>query len=153
MFAGVGQLHGVAELDPRPALGPVVASAASGVEHLGRGADLVTHAVVDPLEGVVDDVAHPLHVAPVLGVQLVVAPGVEDVLAVAVEGQVQHEVLLPRQQEVPHGPRLGLGECGWSAVRLLASVVTRSISSPVIAKISIQIHSFTFLQQIRSASF
>ena len=110
MFASIWQLHGVTELDPRPSLGPVIAASRGRVQHLGCGPDLVGDTVVDPLEGAVGDVPHPLQVPPVLGVQLVVAPGVEDVLAVAVEGQVQREVVLTLQQEVPHGSNICLGE-------------------------------------------
>ena len=64
--------------------------------------------MVEPPHGVVGNVPHMFEVLPVPGVQLVVTPGVEQVLAVAVEGEVELEVGLSAQQEVLDGLGLGL---------------------------------------------
>ena len=102
--------------------------------------------MVEAPEGGPGDVPDPLELPPVLGVQLVVAPGVEDVLAVAVEGEVQHELVLAAQQEVPDGAGLGLGEGGGASESLFAGIIASSVSSPVIAKVSVEINTLTFLQ-------
>ena len=102
--------------------------------------------MVQAPEGGPGDVPDPLELPPVLGVQLVVAPGVEDVLAVAVEGEVQHELVLTTQQEVPDGAGLGLGEGGGASESLFAGIVASPVSSPVIAKVSVEINTLTFLQ-------
>ena len=102
--------------------------------------------MVQAPEGGPGDVTDTLELPPVLGVQLVVAPGVEDVLAVAVEGEVQHELVLTTQQEVPDGAGLGLGEGGGASESLFAGIVASPVSSPVIAKVSVEINTLTFLQ-------
>ena len=107
---------------------------------------MVLRSIVESLQGILGDVPHPLQVSPVLGVQLVVAPGVEDVLAVAVEGEVQHELVLTTQQEVPDGAGLGLGKGGGASESLFAGIVASPVSSPVIAKVSVEINTLTFLQ-------
>ena len=101
--------------------------------------------MVEAPEGGPGDVSDPLELPPVLGVELVVAPGVEDVLPVAVEGEVQHEVILTAQQEVPDGAGLGLGEGGGASESFFAGIVAGSVSSPVITKISVEINTLTLL--------
>ena len=101
--------------------------------------------MVQAPEGGPGDVPDTLELPPVLGVQLVVTPGVEDVLAVAVEGEVQHEVVLAAQQEVPDGAGLGLGEGGGASESFFTGIVAGSVSSPVITKISVEINSLTLL--------
>ena len=91
--------------------------------------------MVEAPHSVVGNVAHVFEVLPVPSVQLVVAPGVEEVLAVAVEREVQLEVGLSAQEEVLDGLRLGLGEGSCPSVCFLAGIITGPISSPVIAKI------------------
>ena len=92
VFASIRQLYRVAVLDVGSSLGPVVTAPTCRVEHLGCRPDLVTHTVIEASQGAVSNVPDPLQVLPVLGVELVVAPGVEEVLAVTVEGEVQLEV-------------------------------------------------------------
>ena len=144
-LARVRQLHGVAVLDVGPALGPVVGAPRGRVQHLGCRADLITHAVVEPPDGVVGNVAHMLEVLPVPGVQLVVAPGVEQVLPVAVECEVQLEVGLSAQQEVLDGLRLGLREGGRASECFLARISTGSVSAPVVTKVTVEINTLAFL--------
>ena len=140
----IGQLHRVAEFDPGPALRPVIAAARGGVQHLGGRAHLVVDSVLVPQRSA-GPFTNVLELSPVPRVQLVITPGVEDVLAVAVEGEVQHEVVLTAQQEVPDGAGLGLGEGGGASESFFAGIVACSVSSPVITKVSVEINTLTLL--------
>ena len=87
-----------------------------------------------------------LQLAPVRGVQLVVPPGVEEVLAVAVEGEVEHEVVFAAQQKVADGAGLGLGEGRGAAECFLARVVASAVAAPVVAEVPVEVHSLALLQ-------
>ena len=144
-LASVRQLHGVAVLDVGPALCPVVGAPRGRVQHLGRRPDLVTHAVVEPPDCIVGNVAHMFEILPVPGVQLVVAPGVEQVLAIRMEREVQLEVGLSAQQEVLDGLRLGLREGGRASECFLARIITGSVSAPVVTKVTVEINTLALL--------
>ena len=144
-LAGVGQLHGVAVLDVGSPLGPVVRPPRGWVQHLGCRADLITHTVVEPPHCIVGNVAHSLEVLPVPGVQLVVAPGIEQVLPVAVEGEIELEVCLSAQEEVLDGLRLWLREGARSSECFLARIITGPVSSPVVAKVPVEVNTLTLL--------
>ena len=87
-----------------------------------------------------------LQLAPVRGVQLVVPPGVEEVLAVAVEGEVEHEVVFAAQQKVADGAGLGLGEGRGAAECFLARVVASAVAAPVVAEVPVEVHTLALLQ-------
>ena len=86
-----------------------------------------------------DDLHHHLTTL-LLGHDLsVVAPGVEDHLAVAVEGEVEHYGAPPRHHELPQGRGLRLAEGPGAPELLAAGLAAAAAAAPLVAEVSVEI--------------